>query len=571
MSISDKIQALEASRQAIATAITQKGGTVAQGDGFSQFATEISNLPSGGSGNPLLESIDVSDFSGTTFNSATSYITGVTIPSGVTSIGINALLGCSTLRNIVIPNTVTSIKTSAFRDCTSLSSITIPNSVTSIESGAFQNCGITNVTIPYNVSSLGTAIFLDCRNLTSATLPDSLTTINALMFQNCTSLSSITIPNSVTSIDSGAFFSCSRLNYIRIPSSVTNIGHNSLSGCTSLTYIMVSATTPPTLGSNTTLNNTNDCPIYVPSESLDTYKAAANWSTYASRIYPIQQVATVDGNPVYNYDLGMTSTDSITSENMAKMPAGASVEFAEGLTNIAAGEINYQEVILPSTFTGFGDSDMIGSSVTTITSNAVTPPSAFRNQLGGSGLTAIYVPASAVDTYKAHAVWGTFSSIIQAIPVQSKLTITFEDDSTYAVPSDGSTTLNNDDLLNAITDSGSSEPIVKIEVGDMITELEDIYFEEDDYTSGTFENTSFSELVLPASLTAMGENTFAGGGPGGNGSSITCYAVTPPTFTGQLPGTPRLHPTVYVPAESVEAYQTAWSKYASWIQAIPSE
>jgi hypothetical protein len=34
-------------------------------------------------------------------------------------------------------------------------------------------------------------------------------------------------------------------------------------------------------------NDTNNCPIYVPSESVETYKAASNWSSYASRIQSI--------------------------------------------------------------------------------------------------------------------------------------------------------------------------------------------------------------------------------------------------------------------------------------------
>ena len=46
-------------------------------------------------------------------------------------------------------------------------------------------------------------------------------------------------------------------------------------------------TTPPTLSSNA-LDYTNNCPIYVPSASVNAYKSANNWSTYASRIQAIQ-------------------------------------------------------------------------------------------------------------------------------------------------------------------------------------------------------------------------------------------------------------------------------------------
>jgi hypothetical protein len=35
--------------------------------------------------------------------------------------------------------------------------------------------------------------------------------------------------------------------------------------------------------------NTNNCPIYVPSASVETYKAATNWSSLESRIQAIQQ------------------------------------------------------------------------------------------------------------------------------------------------------------------------------------------------------------------------------------------------------------------------------------------
>ena len=346
MSIATELTLLANSKQAIKNSINAKGGSITDSTPFADYSTAIDNLPSGGSGNPILTSIDVSDFSGTTFNTVASYITDVTIPSGVTSI---------------------------------------------VEA------------------------FKDCSHLTSANIPNSVTSIGASAFERCVHMLSINIPSGVTSIGNFAFSYCNSLRNITIPSGVTSIGNFAFNYNISLTSITCNATTPPTLGTKA-FDNTNNCPIYVPAASVDAYKAANNWSTYASRIYPIQQVATVDGNPVYNYDLGMTSTDTITSENMAKMPAGTNLELAEGLTNIAAGEINYQEVILPSTFTGFGDSDMIGSNVTTITSNAVTPPSVFRNQLGGSGLTAIYVPAESVDAYKT--AWADFASIIQAIPTE---------------------------------------------------------------------------------------------------------------------------------------------------------
>lgn len=48
MSIADKIQRLAAAKSEIASAISQKGGTVGSGDGFEDFAAEILGIPAGG-------------------------------------------------------------------------------------------------------------------------------------------------------------------------------------------------------------------------------------------------------------------------------------------------------------------------------------------------------------------------------------------------------------------------------------------------------------------------------------------------------------------------------------------
>lgn len=131
------------------------------------------------------------------------------------------------------------------------------------------------------------AVFMQCNAITNVTIPDSVTSIGGSAFRACTGLTTVTIPNSVTSIGQGAFDGCSDLTSIDIPSSVTNIDRAAFQNCSGLTSVTVNATTPPTLGSNA-FYSTNNCPIYVPSVSVDAYKAATNWSTYSSRIRAIQ-------------------------------------------------------------------------------------------------------------------------------------------------------------------------------------------------------------------------------------------------------------------------------------------
>lgn len=106
------------------------------------------------------------------------------------------------------------------------------------------------------------------------------------LFYKCTSLTSVTIPINITSIWKWVFRQCTSLITVNIPNTVTSIGDQAFKQCNSLTSVTVEATTPPTLGSNS-FDYTNDCPIYVPAESVNTYKAASGWSTYASRIQAI--------------------------------------------------------------------------------------------------------------------------------------------------------------------------------------------------------------------------------------------------------------------------------------------
>ena len=66
-----------------------------------------------------------------------SSLSSITIPNGVTSIGVDAFFLCGSLTNVTIPDSVTSIG-DLFEACSSLASITIPASVTSIGHSAFE-------------------------------------------------------------------------------------------------------------------------------------------------------------------------------------------------------------------------------------------------------------------------------------------------------------------------------------------------------------------------------------------------------------------------------------------------
>ena len=278
-------------------------------------------------------------------------LTSVTIPDSVTTIGNSAFYYCDSLTSVTIPDSVTTIGNQAFRDCHSLTSVTIPDSITTIGNSAFLGCrSLTSVTIPDSVTTIGGGVFVSCHSLAefngkfaadggrclikdntiiayaeasgaTYTIPDSVTTIGDYAFCNCYSLTSVTIGDSVTTIGDYAFNGCSILTSVTIPDSVTTIGTEAFRYCYNLTSVYCKATTPPTLGDGYVFDdNAEGRKICVPTESVEAYKAATNWSEYAADIVG------------YNFETGEEEIKNVefSSATLGQTtPGGILVKFAD--------------------------------------------------------------------------------------------------------------------------------------------------------------------------------------------------------------------------------------------------
>ena len=221
--------------------------------------------------------------------SGLSGLTSVTIPNSVTSIGERAFWLCTGLTSVIIPNSVTNISKWAFWGCTNLTSITIPNSVTSIGEWAFFCSALISVIIPNSVTSIGKEAFSGCSDLTSVTIGNSVMSIGEYAFFNCYCLTSVTIPNSVTSIGDGAFMACDL-------SVVISLIENP--------FLIKGKTSDYGTFSKNTFNNAT---LYVPTGTIDKYKATEGWKDFVSieEIDPtrINVVENTKNNNTTIYDL----------------------------------------------------------------------------------------------------------------------------------------------------------------------------------------------------------------------------------------------------------------------------
>ncbi len=192
-------------------------------------------------------------------------ISGVTVGDCIDEIGNLCFNGFSGLTSVSLPSTITKINVMAFSDCISLSSIAIPSGVTTIGSQAFTgDKSLTSVTIPNGVTVLEYATFFKCESLASAVLSENLEKLGEDVFK------------------------FSGLQSITIPSGVTEIGQYCFAFNHSLTSATINAVTPPTLqNDNIFYGSDRLTAIYVPAASVNAYKSASGWSTYANIIQAI--------------------------------------------------------------------------------------------------------------------------------------------------------------------------------------------------------------------------------------------------------------------------------------------
>ncbi|MBQ2248138.1 MAG: leucine-rich repeat protein [Tidjanibacter sp.] len=228
-------------------------------------------------------------------------------------IGALYIAGKKVEGELVIPEGVKEIKKYAFCNVHAIKNITLPASVTKIADNAFYQCwGLEKITILGNVEKIGVYSFGFCSNLQSVTLA-SVKEIANYAFYYCPELREINLPENLETIGNLAFYKCEKLEEIEIPANVTTIGNKVFDSCATLSRVFSKATTPPAAGTTMFASCSSDFKIFVPDSSVDAYKSASGWSSYASRIYSEERLNQPFDNEIW-YTAPAKISDSVADK-----------------------------------------------------------------------------------------------------------------------------------------------------------------------------------------------------------------------------------------------------------------
>jgi hypothetical protein len=341
-----------------------------------------------------------------------------TVPSSVTSISINAFVGCIYLKSI--KNCASYIDGVCFWDdgrelirylAGKRGAYTIPDNVRFIHYEAFRrSAGLTAVVIPDAVSNIRSKTFSECTALTSVKIGDGMYYIADDAFANCPALTSIEVDEdnrTYRSID-GVLFKKDKSVLIlypqgkqgpyTIPGSVTKIEPKAFSGCIGLTSLTIGKKVDDVLWYKFLSDCVNLTSIHVDdgnSRFCSIDGVLFNKAMQDLLLYPRNR------HGVYKIPKGIKSLSKYAFQNCA------------GLTAVT---IPSSTILLYDySFSGCTGLEYV------ISLNPVPPKVSFTNYYRGGGsnrpyifekvTTTLYVPANSIAAYRKAKGWSYIKNI----------------------------------------------------------------------------------------------------------------------------------------------------------------
>lgn len=333
--------------------------------------------------------------------------------------------------NLIIPSTITHndtvytitrIGNRAFYQCFDITSVSLPNSLNQIGDYAFYNCiGITSVVLGNNINSIGKETFVLCTALEHISeLPETLTTLKQDAFKACTSLSgTITIPPLLTTVEEGVFYNCN------INSIVFSEGVETIKSEAFCRNPLVSIHIPSTL----------------------TNISSSGFSCWGNPNPTLESIVVDDANPVYDSrnncnSLIKTATNTLLmGSNNAFIPYGITVIGSKAFQHLNIDAItmpntverieetaffgcdNIITITIPPSVNYIGTGALGCSSLTSITCESLTPPTAFYDEWeygyensfdGVNSSIPVYIPFGTSELYHTAPGWNYFTNFIES-------------------------------------------------------------------------------------------------------------------------------------------------------------
>lgn len=198
---------------------------------------------------------------------ASAYVGDLEVPSTViksgkwlpvTGVTALACANCDALISVTLPDGVTTIGLGAFSDCPSLVEAQLPSSLAELHDLAFyRDASLRQVEVPSSVARLGSSAFAFCSQLDSIGLKQGLQSIARQSFYYCTSLTHVYVPGSVNAIGEYAFAYCSGLQELLIAGAPLAVTPDVFEGV-----------------------DVSQCRLIVPSDEVEAYRAAEVWRDF---------------------------------------------------------------------------------------------------------------------------------------------------------------------------------------------------------------------------------------------------------------------------------------------------
>jgi hypothetical protein len=520
-----------------------------------------------------------------------STVTYNNITYTVKAIGDYAFYQCDDLTGtLIIPNTVTSIGDYAFSGCGYTGSLTIPNSVITIGNYAFYDLYKVSgtLTLSNSLTSIGDYAFGSCFNpgpshtsfTGSLTIPNSVVSIGNHAFDHSfiNGPGTLTISNSVASMGSGVFANCigfTQVNYNA--TNCTDFASNGLpfEGCSGTLTIDSNVQKVPahlTKGASFTHVNYNaiNCPDVTmaakPFEGcIGTLTIGSNVTRIPAYMFydcdgftgsvTIPNSVTTIGNRAFGWSGGfsgyLTIGTGVTS-------IGNQAFYASSFTQVFYYAINCADVTNnDDIFGGMSGQLTIGNNVQRI------PAYMFHNAIFTGSLN---IPNSVTEIGLA-AFWNC-TGFNGTLTIGNSVTTIGGWAFCLCSGFTGSLTIPNSvAIIGECAFSSCIGFTGSLSIGNSVTTIGD----------QAFENGNFSSVTLGNSVSSIGNFAFYNCN---DFSSMTVCPETPPTMiTTAFNGVSKSIP-VYVPCNSVDAYQAAsgWSEFTDYqckplvtVTAFPTE